>query len=167
MSTSKEHLVPHPPASAIANTMSTKVRCCCTLHLFCKSGRCSGSNLVALERSCRPTRHCTTGNTLIPCSCPSLTDHHMAGMANTAPRPCLFTLTHSTCTCTCYDQIKGTQEKDFSYSFSDSLSPITSSPPDQHEAALVRESEALIEGFVIVSPNTLSANLTAMMSNTQ
>ena len=36
------------------------------------------------------------------------------------------TLTHSltlliTCTC-CYDQIKGTQDKDFSYSFSDSLS---------------------------------------------
>ena len=38
------------------------------------------------------------------------------------------TLTHShtlliTCTC-CYDQIKGTQDKDFSYSFSDSLSVI-------------------------------------------
>ena len=36
------------------------------------------------------------------------------------------TITHShtlliTCTC-CYDQIKGTQDKDFSYSFSDSLS---------------------------------------------
>ena len=40
------------------------------------------------------------------------------------------TLTHSytlliTCTC-CYDQTKGTQDKDFSYSFSDSLSaPVT------------------------------------------
>ena len=41
-----------------------------------------------------------------------------------------FTLTHTithshtlliTCTC-CYDEIKGTQDKDFSYSFSDSLS---------------------------------------------
>ena len=52
----------------------------------------------------------------------------------TAPRPCLFTLTQShthtlthshtlliTCTC-CYDQLKGTQDKDFAYSFSDSLS---------------------------------------------
>ena len=34
------------------------------------------------------------------------------------------TLTHTplTCTCCCYDQIKGTQDKDFSCSFSDSLS---------------------------------------------
>ena len=27
--------------------------------------------------------------------CNSCDNHHMAGMANTAPRPCLFTLTHS------------------------------------------------------------------------
>ena len=50
-------------------------------------------------------------------------------MANTAPPPCLYTLTitrsHTlliTCTC-CYDEIKGTQDQDlYSYSFSDSLS---------------------------------------------
>ena len=57
-----------------------------------------------------------------------------AGMANTAHRPCLctitqshsHTLTHShtlliTFTC-CYDEIKGSKDQDFSYSFSDSLS---------------------------------------------
>ena len=94
-------------------------------------------------------------------------NHHIAGISNTAPRPCLFTHSqshshhlsaHYTCcydeingiqefknsrivlmlilrfslsfaihtlliTCaSCYDQIKGTQDKDFSYSFPDSLS---------------------------------------------
>ena len=54
-----------------------------------------------------------------------------AGMANTAPRLCLFTLPQShtpTLPHTPYhlyllfDQTKGTQDKDFSYSFSDSHS---------------------------------------------
>ena len=57
----------------------------------------------------------------------SLTFVHMAGMANTAPRPCLFTHSQShthiptiSCTC-CYDEIKGIQDLKI-YSHADSLS---------------------------------------------
>ena len=80
----------------------------------------------------RADRACAAGGNslpLYPCLCVSLyscDNYHMAGMANTAPRPCLFTHSQShthtltiSCTC-CYDEIKGIQDLKI-YSNADSL----------------------------------------------
>ena len=58
----------------------------------------------------------------VECRC-CVNTHLCCAVSHSLSRTVLsLTLSHSvTCTC-CYDQIKGTQDRDFSYSFSDSLS---------------------------------------------
>ena len=62
-----------------------------------------------------------------------------------------------TCTC-CYDQIKGTQDKDFSYSFSDSLSTHT---VEMHSYCMICQSSA--PGVIDAVMNRFSAELSKFM----
>ena len=73
--------------------------------------------------------HTQSSHSLITLDCNSCYNHHMAGMANTAPRPCLFTHSlshshiHSLSPVLILVEIKGTQDHKISHAHSLILTP--------------------------------------------